>query len=106
VTIEARQLQPILVPIAVQTAGELPETLEVVSVRASPEAMTLLIEDFADRPRTLLTEPIDLARITGSTSVQTRAIPPPGTRLPPATRPEVTVHVEVAPAGQQGGEAP
>ena len=96
VTLRARQLRSIEVPISIQLTGTLPDSLNLVEVTKKPGSITLLVpEESSSPPKTVQTEPIDLQQVTGSTSMTTQVIPPEGTRLPAQTQGEVTVQVKV-----------
>lgn len=91
-------LQPartVRVPVAVPTIGTLPDTLELVSVRAEPDVVPLIVgEDTAD-PDHIPTEVVDLRQIAGDTERETPLAVPPDAHLPSNGRSDVTVRVDV-----------
>ena len=96
VTLRAKQLKSIKLPISVQLTGSLPDSLSLVGVTKKPSTVSLLVpEESVTPPKTVPTEPIDLQQVTGSTTVTTQIVPPEGTRLPPQAKNEVTVQVQV-----------
>ena len=82
-------------PVEVRTRGTLPPSLRLLSAKAVPE--TILVEGRAeafDQVAKLYTEPINLARLSKSASIQTKiAEVPAGLSL--LSSPAVTVNVEV-----------
>jgi diadenylate cyclase len=92
------RLQPtrtVLVPVAVPTVGVLPDTLELVSLRAEPNEVSLVVPEDAADPEHVSTEVVDLRQIAGDTTIQTPLAVPPDSHLPSNVRSEVEVRVDV-----------
>jgi YbbR domain-containing protein len=83
------------VDVRVKTSGQLPAGLQFVSATPSPQRITLLCPQSAQRPDHAWTEPIDLGRVKSSTTVKTRIVLPKNARLPDGKNPEVSVGIEV-----------
>jgi diadenylate cyclase len=83
------------VPVAVPTIGTLPDTLELVSLRAEPDAVPLIVPEGTAGPDHIATEVNDLRQIGGSTAKEMPLAVPPDAHLPSNARPEVTVRVDV-----------
>jgi hypothetical protein len=91
-------LQPtrtVQVPVAVPTTGTLPDTLELVGISPTPEAVALIVPDDAADPEQVVTEPLDLRQIEDDTTKETPLALPPGSHLPSDVEAEVTVRVDV-----------
>lgn len=94
--VKVRKLRPQTMSVKVQTAGALPDSLELVEMTASPNRVILLASDKASRrPDSVSTEPIDLRQIARSSIVKSRLVLPPDVRLHPNQTPEITVRVDV-----------
>ena len=94
VRVEARRLTPVEVPVEVPTLGSPPRG--PVRVALEPETVTLLLpQEGAERPRRVLTEPLDLREVTGEGTVERPLVLPPGWRLPEGQAASVTVRVSV-----------
>jgi diadenylate cyclase len=91
-------LQPartVRVPVAVATIGTLPETLELVSVRAEPDVVPLIVAEGAADPDHISTEVVDLRQVAGDIERETPLAVPSDAHLPSNARSEVTVRVDV-----------
>lgn len=96
VQVRMRHSRPTLVPVQVRKKGALPDTLELVNLRPTPERVGLILSGNGNRlPRAVPTEPIDLGQISRSSTVETRLVLPETVRLQPGQSQEVTVQVEV-----------
>ena len=92
------RLQPartVRVPVAVPTIGTLPETLELISVRAEPDIAPLIVAEDTAAPDHLPTEVVDLRQISGDIERETPLAVPPEAHLPSNAQSEVTVRVDV-----------
>ncbi len=74
VTVTARPLKSVTVPVDVRFTGALPDSVELVEVRAEPDSVTLLIPETARAPRKADTEIIDLGRLPANGRVRSRIV--------------------------------
>jgi uncharacterized protein (TIGR00159 family) len=91
-------LQPartVRVPVAVPTIGALPDTLELVSLRAEPGAVPLIVPEGTAGPDHIPTEVIDLRQIAGDTAREVPLALPSDSHLPSNTQSEVMVRIDV-----------
>ena len=95
VQVEARPLDRVELPVAVTTSGTLPPTLDLVSLKAVPATVKLLVPAASEPPETLSTEPLELSQIEASGSVELQVQLEPDWHLPQDVDPGVTVEVEV-----------
>lgn len=95
-TLVANRLDSLSVPVRAGQIGALPDSLAPVELRTSPAAVVLLVPG-GTRVENVPTEPIDLSRITQTTTVRKKLVPPAGTRLAPGQPSEVDVTLEVRP---------
>lgn len=91
-------LQPtrtVRVPVVIPTIGVLPETLELVDVRAEPEMVRLMVPEGTAGPDQVPTEVLDLRQISGDSEMKSPLAIPPDSHLSSDERSEVTVRVDV-----------
>jgi YbbR domain-containing protein len=91
-------LQPtrtVRVPVVIPTIGVLPDPLELVGVRAEPEAVDLIVPQGTAGPDQVPTEVIDLRQISGDSEIKSPLAIPPDSHLPSDDSSEVTVRVDV-----------
>lgn len=93
------------VPVVIPTIGMLPETLELVSLRAEPGTASLIVPEGTAGPDQLPTEAVDLRQITGDSEAKRPLAIPPNVHLPSKASSEVTVRVDVR-ARQTRGQSP
>lgn len=94
--VEALRQVPVALPIQVRTTGTLPDSLELLGLRPTPDSITLLLPQQDETPPShITTEPVDLRQITGSVQMKRSLTLPPGARLGPDQNAETTVSVEV-----------
>ena len=96
IELTAHQIITAELPIKVQTYGTLAPGLELGSIEISPESIPLLIlpED-KRRKLKILTEPIDLGKITQTTTLTPTLFLPAGTRFADAKMPAVKVKISL-----------
>lgn len=94
VTVKAWPLFPTLLPVHVPTRGSLPDSLELVSLQAEPDSVTVLAPEDHGLSR-LSTTPVSLDSVGGTVSMRRSLELPNGTVLPDPSSAEVTVHVTV-----------
>lgn len=98
VQIRAQPLQPVRVPVQVQTTGTVPPSLELVSLQPTPDSVGVLVPKGLSTPPTAVpTHPIDLGAVTESSSVEVELDLPPKTQLPDGQSSTVSVYVRVRP---------
>lgn len=91
-------LQPtrtVRVPVVIPTIGVLPDPLELVGVRAEPEAVDLIVPQGTAGPDQVPTEVLDLRQISGDSEIKSPLAIPPDSHLPSDESSEVTVRVDV-----------
>jgi hypothetical protein len=81
--------------VAVPTIGALPDTLELVSLRAEPGAVPLIVPEGTAGPDHIPTEVIDLRQIAGDTAREVPLALPSDSHLPSNTQSEVMVRIDV-----------
>jgi YbbR domain-containing protein len=92
------QLMPtrtVRVPVVVPTIGTLPETLELVSLRAEPDSTNLIVPEGTAGPDQVPTEALDLRQIIGDSETRRPLAIPPDSHLPSNASSEVMVRVNV-----------
>ena len=96
VTVRAWPLTPALLLVHVPSLGRLPDSLELVSLRAEPDSVTVLIPEGRFLSQ-LVTEPVALDSVVQTGSIKRALVLPDGVLLPDQEIPEVTVHITVRP---------
>ena len=91
-----------LLPVRVLSRGRLPDSLELVSLRAEPDSVTVLLPE-GSSPSQLVTEPVPLDSVVQTGSIKRALVLPEGVLLPDQKAAEVTVHISVRPKNAQGG---
>ena len=94
-SIKLSPTRTVRVPVAVPTMGTLPETLELVSLRAEPSAVPLIVREGTAGPDRIPTEVVDLRQIAGDTVKEMPLAVPADSHLPSRLPSEVTVWVDV-----------
>jgi YbbR domain-containing protein len=92
------RLQPtrtVRVPVVVPTTGVLPEALELVSLRAEPETIAMIVPEGAADPEQVFTEVLDLRQIRGDVQMARPLAIPADSRLRSEEQSDVTIHVDV-----------
>jgi diadenylate cyclase len=100
VTVRAWPLTPTLLLVHVPSRGRLPDSLELVSLRADPDSVTVLIPEGSSLSQ-LVTEPVALDSVVQTGSIKRALVLPDGVLLPDQRIPEVTVHITVRPKAAQ-----
>jgi uncharacterized protein (TIGR00159 family) len=96
VRLQVKRLQAAEVPVVVQTEGDLPPKLELVALTPDPARVKLMVpREHEAPPPHVLTEPIDLRKITDSSKVTTQFVVPNTVRIPEDQSRDVSVHVKV-----------
>lgn len=88
------------VPVAVPTTGVLPDRLELVSVRAEPDAVSLIIPEGVAHPRQVPTEIVDLRQIERDTAKEMPLALPPDSHRASDTPSSVIVRIDVRTSGE------
>ena len=84
-----------------QIIGDLGPGLELRAVQVNPPVIRLLVpENGSDHPAEIMTGPIHMAGIRGSTQIISRVVSPPGARPVGDNWPEVTVSIDVGPGNR------
>lgn len=96
--VRMRRLEAVRLPVLVRTSGSLPESLVLISLRADPDSVTVLVPQeeavFADR--SIQTQDVNLNAVTGD-SVFARDLDLPETvRLPSESPGDVLVRLDVS----------
>lgn len=95
IKIRGREMKEALVPVEVKTSGKIPGNRTLQDISVNPESVRLLVPEKSKAPAAIFTEPVDLNKITGSSTVSVRLVPPTGMRLPNDERRNVTVIINV-----------
>lgn len=96
VEVEVWRLQPRRLPVRAATTGELGPNLDLGRVSVEPDSLTILVPVQGDEiPNVLQTEPVDLSRITESTTLARSVVIPSNAKLAPETVSEAEIRVEV-----------
>lgn len=94
--VEMQPLTSVTVPVAVRTAGMLPDSLLLVGLRAEPDSVPIMIpRDDASTQHQVYTQAVDLTSVAGDSSITRRLVFPDVARLPPETSEEVVVVLDV-----------
>jgi len=95
-SLDVRRTRTIEVPVAVPTVGSPRPGLTVAGLRTSPRTVPLLVPADATAPERVLTEALDLRRLSGDVSVTSRLVVPAGSRLANDVGTDVRIDVDVA----------
>lgn len=95
VPVELQAAQPVRVPVVIPTIGALPESLELVSVRAEPDTVILRVPEGTMPPDQILAAPLDLRQITGDSTIDSQLVIPSDAHLPRDASTQVSVRVDV-----------
>ena len=96
ITVNAIQTKTVSLPVRVQTTGRLPDKLKLVSIEADPSSVKLIVPMEGNNiPKSVSTEPVDLRKITGSTSLKSQLLLPRKLKLTSDEDGEVSVIVNV-----------
>ena len=98
IAIIAHKLYPLDVPFHVKTTESLPAALKLKKILVSPEVVSIQapLNLMKERDRIVInTEPIDLSKVTQTTTFDVRLISPPEVRFKNGQNPIVKVTVEV-----------
>jgi uncharacterized protein (TIGR00159 family) len=101
INISAYKLYPVDVPYHVKTTESLPKNLKLKRILVSPEVVQVQAprKMIKERDKIVInTEPIDLGKVTQTTTYEVRLISPPEVRFKNGQNPTVKVTVEVEPA--------
>lgn len=90
ILVEVRPRRPVTLPIQIRTRSPLPDSVVLV---AQPRAVTVLLSDTAEAPRSIRTAPVDLPPLLDDRAMTVALDLPPGVRLAPDQPDEVTVSV-------------
>ena len=91
------------VPVRVQTSGALPDSLELVALRAEPDSVLLTLPANGGPPDSVVTQPLDLSDVTRSVSRPQPLMLPPQLGLTSEQTQEVRVLLEVRRALAEAG---
>ncbi len=95
-TIKARKVAQIQLPVKILTRGELSDDLELLGLSSETQRISLLADQAADSlPDSITTEPIDLSTIDESTEIEKALVIPSGSRLSDGTPREIAISVKV-----------
>jgi DNA integrity scanning protein DisA with diadenylate cyclase activity len=97
-SLEVRRARTVDVPVAVPTVGAPPEGRAVAGIQVVPGTVSLLVPADTPVPERVLTEVLDLRRVSGAASVAGRLVVPAGTRLVDASHADVRIAVTLGPA--------
>lgn len=95
ITLTARQMKEVYVPVEVRTSGKVKNRRKVESISVNPEKVKILIRENAAAPKSIYTETIELNKINKSSTVNVKLIPPTGVRIPNNERKNVTVIINI-----------
>lgn len=93
--ISARDVELIQLPIKISVTGTLPDQLELTSLRAKPEIVTVFAATDSNISDSIATKPVDLSEIEESTEVSKDLVLPPGITLPEDTSSEILISISV-----------
>jgi len=93
-TITATPTKTVSIPVKVQTIGRLPDNLRLISLEAIPATVLLITQvDKNGLPKLVYTEPVDMNKITNSTTIKTHFLIPADLKLPPEEESDVEVRI-------------
>lgn len=96
VPLELNRLRSIHLPVRVPALRTLPDSLTLVSIRTEPDSVTLLTGTRNGLSASQVeTMSIDLSRVVGDTTIDSRLVLPPESRLPADVENEVAIQIEV-----------
>jgi uncharacterized protein (TIGR00159 family) len=96
VRIQVQQLQTVEVPVVPQAEGALPSKLKLLALMPDPPRVKIMVpSEGGAPPRHVLTEPIDLRKLSDSSKVATKLIVPDAARLPEDQGLEINVYVHI-----------
>ena len=96
VSLTAYQMLTINLPVEPQIHAKVASGLEFVGIEVAPETVSIMISSkFGGGPLKVVTEPIDLSRITETITLNPKLILPDGARFADEAPPEVEVKVSV-----------
>jgi diadenylate cyclase len=104
IRITGYKLKLIPIPLKVKTTGSLPGNLVMESIEVSPTLIKVLVPEKIDSSKLIMwTEPINLATVTRTLTLEPKLITPPDVRLKNGQAPavKVTITVEDRPREQQ-----
>lgn len=93
--ISAQEVEQMQRPIKVTMSGTLSSELELTSVEAEPEVVTLTVPTGTIIEDSIATEPIDLSEIDESTELKRDILLPSGVTLPEGESQEIVISIEV-----------
>lgn len=97
IRIKAYQLATVDLPVEVQRYGTLPGNLRLVEIEASPAVIPVIVPKRTPTASLrVLTTPIDLRKITETTTITPELIFPDEAKFPGQRQPEVEVRIEVS----------
>lgn len=92
-----RRLRDVRVPVTVRTKGSLPEGVDLSSLEARPDSVTLRVpEDLSGEFSYVQTQEIDLSEISGDAEIRRRIVVPENARLRSGVSDEVVIRVDVS----------
>lgn len=95
ITLSAFRLRPAHVPVEVDLTGELPRGLKLMSAKAAPREVSVLAPKKGKKRQKISTAPIDLSRISKTTTLEPGLLAPADMRFPGGKAPAVTVTIRV-----------
>ncbi len=96
ITVNAIATKIISLPVRVQTTGNLPDNLKLVSALSNPPKVMLIVPEEGNHlPKFIYTEPVDLSNIDNSTSINSQVMVPQKYKLPPEEDGEVSIEINV-----------
>jgi uncharacterized protein (TIGR00159 family) len=94
IRLKVSKMIPRSIPIKVKTSGRPPSKISIREIKVEPKEVSVIVPSNQGRV-VITTEPIDLKSITGTTTVSSKLIIPPGIRFPDGNPPEIKVSIEV-----------
>ena len=96
ITVTAVPTKIISLPVKVQTIGQLPHNLKLVSILADPSQLKLIVPEGGNHlPKFIYTEPVDLSELSKSADVQSQVLVPQKYKLPSDEDGEVSVEIKI-----------
>lgn len=94
VRVVARPLTSTVLPVHIPSQGRLPDSLQLIALRAEPDSVTVLMPK-GDTYKRVITEPVHLDSVRQTTALKRSLMLPDNVRLPDRKTAAVTVYVTV-----------
>lgn len=93
--ITAQEVEQVQLPVHILMSDTLSDQLELISISAKPEIVTVAVPSGNTVPDSIATEPVDLSEIEESTEITKDLVLPTGVKLPEDETQEIVVSIRV-----------